>query len=140
VERFFKHGLSLTLGGDRESGMIWHKHLEHSQIKGKVPLQPIQIEDFQGRDAWEYDRMICVTRLLSWQNQDVHTGNIQRVLNREPACLVSHMLLDNNARVGAFGSNSKQHSKPSCQCKTGTTNDLRTTGPWIHSNTWLPYG
>jgi membrane carboxypeptidase/penicillin-binding protein len=45
----------------------------------------------------------------------------------ETAYLISHILLDNNARAGAFGANSylviKNH--PEVAVKTGTTNDYR---------------
>ena len=50
-----------------------------------------------------------------------------RVLSMETAYLVSHILLDNNARSAAFGPSSylviKNH--PEVSVKTGTTNDLR---------------
>lgn len=49
-----------------------------------------------------------------------------RVLHRAPAYLVSHILLDNNARTAAFGPNS-QLVIPNqvVSVKTGTTNNLR---------------
>ncbi|MCX6725975.1 MAG: transglycosylase domain-containing protein [Candidatus Shapirobacteria bacterium] len=50
-----------------------------------------------------------------------------RVLSMETAYLISHILLDNNARTTAFGPSSylviKNH--PEVSVKTGTTNDLR---------------
>jgi len=50
-----------------------------------------------------------------------------RVLSMETAYLISHILLDNNARSAAFGPSSylviKNH--PEVSVKTGTTNDLR---------------
>ncbi len=51
----------------------------------------------------------------------------ERVLSMEVAYLISHILLDNNARSAAFGSGSylviKNH--PEVSVKTGTTNDKR---------------
>src|SRR3989344_5388788 len=49
-----------------------------------------------------------------------------RVVSPETAFLISHILLDNNARTGAFGPNSALVvPKHSISVKTGTTNDLR---------------
>jgi len=50
-----------------------------------------------------------------------------RVLSMEAAYLVSHMLLDNNARTAAFGPSSYLNVKghPEISVKTGTTNDRR---------------
>jgi membrane carboxypeptidase/penicillin-binding protein len=51
---------------------------------------------------------------------------VERVLNRAPAYLISHILLDNNARSGAFGPSSQLVvPKQVVSVKTGTTNDLR---------------
>jgi membrane peptidoglycan carboxypeptidase len=51
---------------------------------------------------------------------------IKTVLPEEVAYIISHMLLDNNARVGAFGTqNSLSIPKKTVSVKTGTTNDLR---------------
>lgn len=51
---------------------------------------------------------------------------IRTVLPEEVAYIISHMLLDNNARVGAFGSqNFLSVPKKTLSVKTGTTNDLR---------------
>jgi len=54
-------------------------------------------------------------------------GEERRVLSMETAYLVDHILLDNSARSGAFGSSSslvvKNH--PEVSVKTGTTNDMR---------------
>lgn len=51
----------------------------------------------------------------------------ERVLPMEVAYLVSHILLDNNARSAAFGSSSYLNIKghPEVSVKTGTTNDKR---------------
>ena len=50
-----------------------------------------------------------------------------RVLSMETAYLISHILLDNNARSAAFGSSSYLNVKnhPEISVKTGTTNDRR---------------
>ncbi len=52
--------------------------------------------------------------------------NGPRVVSPETAFLISHMLLDNNARMEAFGpSSSLVVPKHNVSVKTGTTNDLR---------------
>jgi 1A family penicillin-binding protein len=52
--------------------------------------------------------------------------NGPRVISQETAFIVSHMLLDNNARSGAFGSNSSLViPKKAVSVKTGTTDDLK---------------
>jgi membrane peptidoglycan carboxypeptidase len=50
-----------------------------------------------------------------------------RVLSMEVAYLISHILLDNNARAGAFGGSSYLvvSGHPEVSVKTGTTNDYR---------------
>lgn len=50
-----------------------------------------------------------------------------RVVSQETAFLVSHMLLDNNARADAFGTASQLvvPGHPAVSVKTGTTDDLR---------------
>jgi membrane carboxypeptidase/penicillin-binding protein len=52
--------------------------------------------------------------------------HLKRVLEREPAYLVGHILSDNQARSSAFGVNSKLRiGNKTVSVKTGTTNDLR---------------
>jgi membrane carboxypeptidase/penicillin-binding protein len=51
---------------------------------------------------------------------------VKTVLPEEVAYIISHILLDNNARTGAFGPNSELVIKgKTVSVKTGTTNDLR---------------
>ncbi len=51
---------------------------------------------------------------------------IKTVLPEEVSYIISHMLLDNNARIGAFGPSSQLVIKgKTVSVKTGTTNDLR---------------
>lgn len=71
----------------------------------------------------------------------------QRVLSQEVSFLISHILLDNNARSMEFGSYSQLvvAGHPSVSAKTGTTNDIRdnwtvgytpsfVVGVWVGNN------
>lgn len=134
------YGLSLTLGGG-EVRMVDMAVAFGSFANGgvRVPLHPIlKVEDFNGNVLEEYkpeeteaqvDTMTAdptINRAESNPELAQDTSKIARVLDREPTYLLSHILLDNNARVGAFGSNSKLVVKgQTISVKTGTTNDLK---------------
>ncbi len=148
------YGLSLTLGGGEVTMYDMAQAFGTLANQGvKVPLQPIlKIEDFQGNVLEEYnpeEATEALTRMT--KNQDIErVGEVRRVLNREPSYLVSHILLDNNARVGAFGSSSKLNiPNQVVSVKTGTTNDLKDnwtigytpeflTAVWVGNNDATP--
>ena len=106
-----RYGLSLTLGG----GEV--KITEMATAFGvfansgiRVDLNPIlKVEDYQGKILEEFE-----------------PKERERVLPMEVTYLISHILLDNNARAGVFGSGSylviPGHA---VSVKTGTTNDRR---------------
>lgn len=107
-----RYGLSLTLGGGE---VTMYDHAQAFSVFAnnglKIPLFAIQkIEDWQGRILFEHEEEPPV-----------------RVISSATAYLISHILLDNNARMAAFGSYSdlviKNH--PEVSAKTGTTNDMR---------------
>ncbi|MEK7526246.1 MAG: transglycosylase domain-containing protein [Patescibacteria group bacterium] len=109
-----QYGLSLTLGG----GEV--RPIDMAQAFGvfanggiKQPLVSIvKVEDYTGK-VLEDNK---ITELSG-----------ERVIDSSVAFLISHILLDNNARSAAFGSisqlNVAGHSEVSV--KTGTTNDRR---------------
>lgn len=109
-----RFGLSLTLGGGEVRMIdmaVAFGTLANAGLK--VPLHPIlKVEDYQGNVLEEY-----TPRPLDEAN---------RVLSPEATYLISHILLDNNARSAAFGPSS-QLIVPNqvVSVKTGTTNDLR---------------
>ncbi len=124
------YGLSLTLGG----GEV--KMIELAEAFGvlanqgvRVPLTGIiEITNYKGEVLETYDpeqtradlEYLNENELAAEQNQ------LQRVMNRAPAYLTSHILQDNNARLAAFGSNSELLIKNKIvSAKTGTTNDLK---------------
>jgi len=124
------YGLSLSLGGG-EVKMV-DMAVAYGTIANqglKVPLHPItKVETYWGEVLYEYkpqDTKETVAMLTDMTGLTEANG-IQRVLDREPAYLVSHILLDNSARVGAFGSKSELViPNQVVSAKTGTTNDLK---------------
>ena len=107
-----QYGLSLTLGGG-EVRMIDMAVAfgVFANLGARQPLVSIlKVEDYQGKVLEE-------TKITEGEE----------VLPEEVAYLISHLLFDNNARTGAFGSSSylvvKGH--PEVSVKTGTTNDKR---------------
>lgn len=110
------YGLSLTLGGGevKMTDMATAFGV-FANLGERVDLASIlKVEDYQGKIL----ENIQDTR---YQMQDT------RIIPQEVAYLISHILLDNNARAPAFGPSSwlvvKGH--PEVSVKTGTTNDKR---------------
>lgn len=134
------YGLSLTLGGGEVRMVDMAVAFGTFANQGvRVPLHPIlKVEDFNGNVLEEYkpeetERLLAEMTENPSLNRSAPTAEpatdmtkIVRVMDREPTYLLSHILLDNNARVGAFGSNSKLVVKgQTVSVKTGTTNDLK---------------
>lgn len=130
-----QYGLSLTLGGGEVRMIdmaVAFGVFANSGIK--VPLQPIiWVQDQNGDFFEEYipEEIANLVKQASQNNQDNDQTielpqGITRALSREVSYLISHILLDNNARAGAFGYSS-QLVIPNqvVSVKTGTTNDLR---------------
>jgi penicillin-binding protein 1C len=111
-----KYGLSLTLGGGevRPYDMaVAYGVLANSGIK-----QPL----------------IAITKVTDWKGNVLEETDPQklkltgtRVLDSSVTFLISHTLLDNNARSAAFGTSSYLNvtGHPEVSVKTGTTNDRR---------------
>lgn len=109
------YGLSLTLGGGEVKMTEMATAFGVFANQGlKIDLNPIlKVEDYKGKVWQEFD----------WENS-LPAG--ERVLSPEVAYLISHILLDNNARAAAFGTHSQLViDKHAVSVKTGTTNDLR---------------
>ncbi|HVZ58673.1 MAG TPA: transglycosylase domain-containing protein, partial [Patescibacteria group bacterium] len=121
-------GLSLVLGG-REVHMIDEMTAYTTFANGGVRQDPVailKVTDSQGHVLYQYQP---------------HEG--KRVLPEEVAFLISHILLDNNARLEEFGSNSALRIPgKTVAAKTGTTDEKRdnwTYGytPSIVVGTWV---
>lgn len=111
-----RYGLSLTLGG------------------GEV--RPIDMAEAYGVFANNGIKqpLIAVTKVIDWKGHVLEEVNLEklkltgtRIIDPSVAFLVSHALLDNNARSAAFGTSSflNVSGHPEVSVKTGTTNDRR---------------
>ncbi len=125
VRRF---GLSITLGGG-EVRLIDMASAYSSFANGGFKAEPVailKITDSRGNVLFERKEI-----------------SKKRVLSEEVAFIISHMLLDNNARLITFGPNSYLNvSGRSIAVKTGTTDDKRdnwTIGwtPTVLVATWV---
>lgn len=109
------YGLSLTLGGGEVTMLDMATAFGVFANQGvKVPLQAVlKVVDSSGKILEEYVPADGIR-------------NGEKVLSEETAFLISHILSDNNARSGAFGTNSVLNVPgKTVSVKTGTTNNLR---------------
>lgn len=130
-----RYGLSLTLGGGEVTMLDMAVAFGVFANQGvKVPLQPIlRVEDQLGKvlEAWDPETVSQEVVVLNAQTpidkpQPQKPASPTRVLSREAAYLIAHILLDNNARSAAFGASSELVIPGKVvSVKTGTTNDLR---------------
>lgn len=125
-----KYGLSLTLGGGEVKMIDMAQAFSVLANEGvKVPLTPIlKVEDYHGTVLEKVDTTQRQTDLKSMTEDDTQPeiNELQRVMDRAPAYLVSHIMQDNAARTMAFGPSSKLViPKQIVSVKTGTTNDLK---------------
>lgn len=124
-----RYGLSLTLGGGEVRMIDLAQAFSSLANQGvKVPLTPIlKIEDYTGKLITETD-LSARTEALEYLNStnDKSELGLERVMDRAPAYLTSHILQDNNARSSAFGTRSELVIPDQIvSVKTGTTNDLK---------------
>ncbi len=150
------YGLSLTLGGGEVKMIDMAQAFSVLANQGVLtPLTPIlKIENYRGETIEEIDFEKRSADLEYLNNYEIYTkvGDLQRVMDRAPAYLVSHILQDNQARSMVFGTSSKlvipNHI---VSAKTGTTNDMKdnwTIGytpeylvaTWVGNNDGSPMG
>jgi penicillin-binding protein 1C len=129
-------GYSLVLGG-RDVRLLDEVEAYGVFANGgeKQPLVSIlEVKDSKGNTLYKYN-----------------APSPQRVFSQEVSFLISHILLDNNARSEEFGQYSKLvvAGKPSVSVKTGTTNEIRdnwtvgytpsyVVGVWVGNNDNTP--
>ncbi len=128
-------GLSLVLGG-RETRMLDEVTAYGVFANGGVRQDPVailKVTDSRGHKLYEYK-----------------PKEGKRVLPEEVAYIISHMLLDNNARAEAFGTNSYLRIPGrTVAAKTGTTDEKRdnwtfgytpslVVGVWVGNNDYTP--
>ena len=136
-----RYGLSLTLGGGEvfmTDMAVAFGTFANSGVT--VPLNPIlKVETFDGKileenhptDTADYVGSLHENWATFWNRTHpfvAETGSqkVRVTLPEEVAFIISHILLDNNARIGAFGPSSQLVIPgKTVSVKTGTTNDLR---------------
>lgn len=108
------YGLSLTLGG------------------GEV--RPYDMAEAYGvfANGGIKQPLVSILKVTDWKERVLEETKLDqiegdRILDSEVPFLISHILLDNNARLNAFGERSFLNvaSHPEASVKTGTTNDRR---------------
>ena len=130
AENMKRFGLAVTLGGaevhliDTVSAYSSFANTGH-----KVePVSIMKVEDRNGRVIFEHKPV-----------------QGPQVMSAEEAFLINNILSDNNARAGAFGTNSLLNINANVAVKTGTTNDQRDNwaigwtqgvmvGAWVGNN------
>lgn len=128
-----RYGLSLTLGGGEVTMVDMATAFGTLANEGiEVPLNPfLKIEDYKGNVLYERstdDRITDFQKVKNGEAIETGAGKVgaARAIPEQAAYLVSHILLDNNARTNAFGPSSKLIiPNQVVSVKTGTTNDLR---------------
>lgn len=125
-----RYGLSLTLGGGEIRMIDMVQSFAVLANQGvKVPLTPfIKIENYKGEMLLEnnVDERLSDLATLTQDETEPKKGELERVMNRAPAYLTSHIMQDNNARMAAFGPRSALViPNQIVSAKTGTTNDLK---------------
>lgn len=124
-----KYGLSISLGGGEIRMIDLAQAFSVLADQGvKVPLTPIlKIETYQGKVLEETNlaqRKEDLQYLTEYEA--TQEGELERVMDRAPAYLVSHIMQDNSARTTAFGARSELViPNQVVSVKTGTTNDLK---------------
>lgn len=130
-----RYGLSLTLGGGEivmTDLATAYGTLANQGVR--VDLHPLlKVEDYTGKTLMTYDPQTTASSVDTLTKRNGEPGDSAddnklavRVLHRAPSYLISHILLDNNARTGAFGPSSQLNiPNQVVSVKTGTTNDLR---------------
>lgn len=124
-----RYGLSLTLGGGEVTMLDIAKAFAifaNTGIK-KDLTSVLKIEDNNGRVLKEFkdpNYTTDINKELTYPSSLLIPG--ERVLSAESAFLISHILLDNNARSQMFGAQSMLVvPKKAVSVKTGTTDDKR---------------
>jgi len=123
------YGLSLTLGGGEvkmtEMAQAFSTFANRGKVKKLTSI--LKIEDKFGKKIFELNDPNFkqdIKKPLGYPNFFAIKGN--QAISPETAFLISHILLDNNARSSAFGPSSYLLIKNyAVSVKTGTTDDKR---------------
>ncbi len=124
-----RYGLSLTLGGGETKMIEMNQAFSTFANQGtsKKLVAVLKVIDKKGNILYEYKDTNFVKDIkkpLNYPNYLAIPG--KKAISSETAFLISHILLDNNARSAAFGLSSYLVvPKHAVSVKTGTTNDKR---------------
>ncbi|HLL60274.1 MAG TPA: penicillin-binding transpeptidase domain-containing protein, partial [Candidatus Nitrosocosmicus sp.] len=121
------YGLSLTLGGvevrPTELAQAFSAFANEGVPKKLVAI--LRVENKRGKVLYEYkdpNYVKDIKKPISYPNFLTISG--KRAISKETAFLMSHILLDNNARMQAFGPSSQLViPKKAVSVKTGTTDE-----------------
>lgn len=107
-----RYGLSLTLGG------------------GEIKMVDMAVAFGVFANGGIKQDLVTILKVQNWKGKtldDVKIKEGDRVLSTGASYIISHILLDNNARSSAFGTSSLLNvsGHPEVSVKTGTTNDRR---------------
>jgi membrane carboxypeptidase/penicillin-binding protein len=124
-----RYGLALTLGGG-ESTMIEMSQAYTAFANEGVPKKVVavlKVEDKNGKTLYQFkdpNYIQNIEKPLTYPNFLAISG--KKAISKETAFLISHILLDNNARLLEFGpSSALVVPKHTVSVKTGTTDDKR---------------
>jgi penicillin-binding protein 1C len=124
-----RYGLSLTLGGGevKMTEMAQAFSSFANQGKAKKLQEILEIKDKYGKTLYKYQDLNFIKEVdkpMKYPNFLAIRG--QKPISPETAYLISHILLDDNARSAAFGANSLLViPKHAVSVKTGTTDDKK---------------
>jgi len=125
-----KYGISLGLGAGEVKMVDMAETYGTMANQGvRVPLLSIlEVRDYTG-NVLESNSTVRRKVDLEEMTDDETIENkneLTRALNRAPAFLVNHIMMDNSARTAAFGASSKLVIKDKLvSVKTGTTNNIK---------------
>lgn len=127
---YSRYGLSLTLGGGEVKMVDMAQAYSTLANQGvKVPLTSIlEINDYKGAliEKMDFKQRLADLDYLTTYDGEASQAELTRVMDRAPAYLVAHIMQDDNARIAAFGRNSKLVIPGQVvSVKTGTTNNLK---------------
>ncbi|MGB9882895.1 MAG: transglycosylase domain-containing protein [Microgenomates group bacterium] len=123
------YGLSLTLGGGEVKMTDMAKAFSAFANRGKTKdlVEILKIEDKLGRTIYQFkdpNFVLDIKKPLKSPSYLSITG--KQVISPETAFIISHILLDNNARSAAFGASSFLNIPgKAVSVKTGTTDDKK---------------
>jgi len=124
-----KYGLSLTLGGGEVTMVEMSQAFSAFANRGiaKKVTEILKIDDRNNKSLYKANDINIIQEVKKpLSNPSFLAIQGSRAISKETAFIISHILLDPNARSGAFGTGSYlEVPKHAVSVKTGTTDDKR---------------